>query len=172
MTVIKGFTVFRTITLAGFIIITAILLGINIKNTIILFKTYFKKENAKMLKQEKEILWQDRKRTWCGFPVFTMYTLDEDKLYIDKGVFTTVSDEVRLYRILDISLTRTLLQKLFGLGTIHITSSDKNQGNFDLINIRDSIELRRKISDLVEKARNDKHVTMREVSDDCEEGEN
>ena len=123
---------------------------------------------------EKDILWQDRKRFWCKLPTFTLYSLDEDKLYIDSGFFTTKSDEVRLYRILDISLTRTLIQKILGLGTISIVSSDKTMKNFELKNIKNSKETKEMLSDLVERARNSKKVSVREFAaeDDDMEDEN
>lgn len=41
-------------------------------------------------------------------------------------------DEVRLYRIIDISLNRTLGQRMFGLGTIKCCSADKTLGDFEI----------------------------------------
>ena len=60
------------------------------------------------------IVWKARKRTWFGLPwTFTVYTLTEDKILIESGLFTSKQDEVRLYRIMDVSLTRNLIQKIF-----------------------------------------------------------
>ena len=65
--------------------------------------------------EQNEIIWSDRKRTIFGLPLsFTKYSLTNDRLFIQTGLFTTVEDEVRLYRIMDVKLTRTLGQKLFG----------------------------------------------------------
>lgn len=50
-------------------------------------------------------LWKDRKRLWFGLPwTFTTYQLDGEKLYVKRGFFTVARDEVRLYRIKDISV--------------------------------------------------------------------
>ena len=64
------------------------------------------------------VLWKDRKRI-CGLPItFTKYRLEGERLYVTKGLLRTVEDETLLYRVLDISLERTLADKIFGVGTI------------------------------------------------------
>ena len=121
---------------------------------------------------QNELLWKDRKRTkFFGLPwTFTVYRLTEDRLLIKRGFFTTHEDEVRLYRILDISLKRTLLQKMFGLGSIICHSSDKTMGDFEIVNIKHSYDVKNLLSDLVEKERMSKRVTNREfmVDDECD----
>ena len=119
-----------------------------------------------------EILWRARKRlTFFGLPwTFTVYRLTKDRMLIKRGFFTTTEDEVRLYRILDISLKRTLIQKIFGLGTIQCHSSDKTMGHFDIINVKKSYDVKNLLSDLIEKERMEKRVSNREfISDmDCD----
>ena len=110
-----------------------------------------------------EIVWKDRKRTFLGLPwSFTKYSLTEDRLFIETGLFKSVENETRLYRILDLRLERSLGQKLFGLGTIIITSSDKNLGTFELKNIKNPKEIKETIADMVEKQRDAKRVVGRE----------
>ena len=54
--------------------------------------------------QDKTV-WKDRKRTVFGLPwSFTRYLLYENKLVIDVGLFSRTEDEIRLYRIMDITL--------------------------------------------------------------------
>ena len=73
-------------------------------------------------------IWSDRKRIFCGLPwTFTTYTLTSDRLFIETGVLGKHEDEVRLYRILDISLSRSFSQRIFGLGTIHCCSAKTDQ---------------------------------------------
>ena len=70
-----------------------------------------------------DLVWSDRKRNWLGLPwTFTVYGLTEDRLFIKTGVLNIHEDEVRLYRILDLSLRKTLWQRIMGLGTIHVDS--------------------------------------------------
>lgn len=86
---------------------------------------------------ERNVIWSDRKRTLFGLPLsFTKYTLTEDRLFVQTGFFTTVEDEVRLYRILDVKLTRTLGQKIFGVGTIQVCSADKSMADFEIVSVK------------------------------------
>lgn len=121
---------------------------------------------------EHEIVWQDRKRVWCGLPwTFTKYELSKEKLVIRTGFFTQNQDEVRLYRILDLSLQRSLSQRIFGLGTIRCNSVDKTMKNFEIKNIRDSENVKNRLSDLIEEARRANRVSSREFMTEQEDEE-
>ena len=112
------------------------------------------------------IVWKDRKRTLFGLPwSFTKYSLSDDRLFISTGFFNTKEDEVRLYRIVDISLNRTLGQRMFGLGTIKCCSADKTLGDFEIKNIKKSKDVKELLSEMVEDERNRKKVTSREFID-------
>lgn len=114
-----------------------------------------------------EMLWNDRKRTFLGLPwSFTKYSLDEERLYIERGLFTTTSDEVRLYRIMDISLRRSFGQKMFGLGDILVHSSDKTLGDFVIKSIKRPKEVKELLSNNIEIQRDKKRVVNREMMTD------
>ena len=103
------------------------------------------------------IVWKDRKRTLFGLPwSFTKYSLSDDRLFISTGFLSTKEDEVRLYRIMDISLKRTLGQRIFGLGTIKCCSADKTLGDFEIKNIKKSKDVKELLSEMVENERNRK----------------
>lgn len=109
------------------------------------------------------MLWRERKRLWCGLPwTFTAYSFDEERIFIDSGLFTQVNNEVRLYRIMDLSSTRSLIQRVFGLGTLHFRSADKTLGDFDFVNIRNVKEVKEQLSNLIEAQRDNKRIGMRE----------
>lgn len=113
---------------------------------------------------DRNVIWSDRKRTLFGLPLsFTKYTLTEERLFIQTGLFTTVEDEVRLYRILDVKLTRTLGQKIFGVGSIHVCSADKSMADFEITSVKNSADVKEKLSELVEKNRIEKRVMNREA---------
>ena len=64
----------------------------------------------------EKILWQDKKRTLFGLPLsFTTYIITEEKLLIQSGFLNKKEEEVRLYRILDLTLRRSLGQRLSAL---------------------------------------------------------
>lgn len=111
-------------------------------------------------------LWHDRKRIFCGIPwSFTRYGLTEEKFLIDTGFFSRTEDEIRLYRILDVTLHRSLWERLFNLGTIHCCSGDKTQPEFDIKHIKNAKKVKDMLSDMVEKKRQERRVGMREYID-------
>ena len=113
--------------------------------------------------QEKKVLWNDRKRIIFGLPwTFTKYKLTEEKLIIQTGFFNIKQEEIRLYRIMDITLNRKLGQRIFGLGTIHCCSADKSTPEFDIKNIKKSEAVKEILSDKVEQERQRKRVSSRE----------
>ena len=112
---------------------------------------------------KKTALWYDKKRTFLGFPLsFTKYYIMNEKLIIKTGFFKLREEEIRLYRILDISLHRSFGQRLCGLGTIHLCSTDKTTPELDLKNVKGSKAAKELLSDLIEKVRSDKNITARE----------
>ena len=114
--------------------------------------------------ENQKIIWKDRKRTLFGLPLsFTKYSLEEDRLFIETGFFNSVENEVRLYRIMDLQLSRTLGQKMFGLGTIKVKSADKTLGDFEIKNIKNSKDVKEQLSKLVEEMRDKKRVVNREL---------
>lgn len=113
-----------------------------------------------------EIIWKDRKRIFFGLPwTFTKYSLSEDRLFISTGFFSVKEDEVRLYRIMDVSLERKLWQRMCGLGTIKCCSADKTMGDFEIKNIKKSREVKEMLSNMVEDERTKKKVSSREFMD-------
>lgn len=121
---------------------------------------------------EKE-LWADRKRVlFFGLPLsFTTYRLTNNRLFINSGLLTQKQDEVRLYRITDVSLTRTLVQRIFGLSTIHCNSSDKTLGNFSIINVKDGEDVKELLSQRVEEERMARRVYTRENMVDMDDSD-
>jgi len=110
-----------------------------------------------------DILWKDRKRTFLGLPLsFTKYTLSEKCLYICTGFLNTTEDEIRLYRIIDITLHRTLGQRILGIGSIVCHSSDETMKKFEIKNIKKPRQTKELLSDLIEQQRHANRVFNRE----------
>lgn len=111
----------------------------------------------------ENILWKDRKRTLFGLPwSFTKYKLTEEKLIIQTGFFNIKQEEVRLYRIMDVTLNRKIGQRIWRLGTIHCCSADKSTPEFDIKNIKKSEKIKDILSDQIDDQRNKKRVSSRE----------
>lgn len=118
----------------------------------------------KETRSEKDsILWHDRKRI-LGMPIsFTKYEVDESRLTMRKGFFRTETDELLLYRVLDIKMVRTFGQKIVGVGTLNLYCADQSNRVLDLKNIKKPDAVRKFLSRLVEQQRNEKGVTGREI---------
>ncbi len=117
-----------------------------------------------------EYVWKDRKRTIFGLPLsFTVYKLTEEKLLIETGFFSKKEEEIRLYRIMDLTLNRPFGQRIFGVGTIHCCTADKSTPEFDILKIKKSSEIKNMISDMVEREREKKRVSAREFMTDEDE---
>ena len=118
--------------------------------------------SKKLVMEKDEIIWKDRKR-YFGMPLsFTRYEVTGDRLIVHKGFFKTVTDELMIYRIMDIQMVRTLGQKMFGVGTVILMSSDKSCPSLKLQNIKHSDKVRRFMSKLIEEQRNAKGVNKSE----------
>ncbi len=114
-----------------------------------------------------DVVWKDRKRIIFGLPwTFTKYGLSEDRIFVETGLLNLQENEVRLYRIMDVSLERKLWQRMFGLGTITCYSSDKSMGTFQIKNIKKPSEVKELISSYVEEERSRKRVTSKEFIND------
>lgn len=111
--------------------------------------------SGKQAVNSSSVIWQQRKRNWCGTPFsFTVYTLTDTELMVRSGVLRQVFDSVPLYRILDITVERTLIQRLFGLSTIVINAIDaSSNGVIRLENVLDGMEVRSLLMQAVSVAR-------------------
>ncbi len=110
-----------------------------------------------------EILWHDRKRI-LGMPIsFTKYSMDDNRIYVKRGLLNSVMDELLLYRVLDVKLSRNLFQKIFRVGTINLSTADKSNPNLEIKNIKNSDKIRTLISNIVERERDEKRVMGKEM---------
>lgn len=119
-----------------------------------------------------EYVWKDRKRIIFGLPwTFTVYKLTQEKLLVETGFFSKKQEEVRLYRIMDLTLQLPLNQRIWGLGTIHCCTADKSTPEFDLQRIKHPEKIKDLLSDMVEEQRDMKRVAAREFMSDNTEDE-
>ncbi|MBR2523683.1 MAG: PH domain-containing protein [Clostridiales bacterium] len=113
--------------------------------------------------QKDEILWHDRKR-YLGLPIsFTRYSFDENRFYLRKGLLNITNDEILLYRVLDLNLKRSLGQRIFGVGTIILSTADQTTPTMKIESIRDCERVYRALSNIVEKERDEKRVLGKEM---------
>ena len=107
-------------------------------------------------------VWKDRKHhLW--FPLsFTKYSVRNGRVYVDKGLFNTVSDQTLLYRITDIRMKRDFWQKIFGTGTVVLVSKVDAEREILLENIKKPRDVNDMLAELIEEARRKQNVIGKE----------
>ena len=115
---------------------------------------------------DHDLLWYDKKR-YMGMPIsFTRYSLSSDRLFLSTGFLTIRDEEILLYRIKDLNTKRTLWQRLFGVGTITVSSSDKSMPLLEITNVKDPMYVKELIHENVEVAKRKHRVRHSEISGD------
>ncbi len=99
--------------------------------------------------------YSERKR-WLlfGLPfTFTKYTVNDEKLIINKGLFKTEENTCYLYKVIDVRLQRSLMERMFGLGTIICFTGDVTDKKIELIHVKNSKVINDYILDQSEEMR-------------------
>ena len=122
-----------------------------------------------------QYLWKDRKR-YFGLPLsFTRYRLSEDRIFVEKGFLNIHVEEVLLYRVRDLELQLKLTQRIFGVGTVCVHSSDKTAPDLYLLNVKHPREVKELIFRQVEQEKDQRRMRAMEMvgaQDDEEEALN
>lgn len=114
-------------------------------------------------------IWADRKRI-LGMPItFTRYALSDDRLFLETGLLNTKCDEILLYRVRDISLSISLWQRIFGVGTVTISSSDKTLPVLELKNVKAPRDTKETIHEAVEEMKLSRRMRTTEILDDADD---
>ena len=117
-----------------------------------------------MEKFTRNTIWRDRKRPIFGLPLsFTVYELTEDRLFVKTGILAINEEEIRLYRVIDINYKASIFQRLFGVGSILLATSDHTAGNLEIRSVKNPKEIKELLSEKVEFQRDSKRVVNREI---------
>lgn len=102
-----------------------------------------------------KLCYDEKKRTlFLGLPwTFTKYELRENVLTTIKGFFTVTEDDCYMYKITDVEITRTLMQRMAGLSTITLFTSDVTDRTIVLKNIKHGREIKDFLLQASESAR-------------------
>lgn len=104
----------------------------------------------------------EKKRTlFFGLPwTFTTYSISEELLKKKEGLFKLKEDSCYLYKIQDVTLTKSLMERLFGLSTIICYTGDTTDPTLELKHIRNGEEIR----DYLVKTSDDERIKRRTVN--------
>ena len=117
-----------------------------------------------MVSNKDKILWSDRKR-YFGLPIsFTKYEVSEDRLFQTTGFLNLKYEEILLYRVRDLELSRSFGQRIFGVGTIKVSSSDKSNSELYIINVKEPAAVKELIHQQVEDMKIRRRVRFGEIA--------
>ena len=117
-------------------------------------------------KENIQTRWSDRSRIF-GLPItFTKYSTSDDRIFCEKGLLNMKFEEILLYRVRDISMKITLGQRIFGVGSILLQSSDKTSPVLELKNIKNPREVKEMIHRQVEEIKVQRRMRCGEILED------
>lgn len=97
----------------------------------------------------------ERKRwVFFGLPfTFTKYIVKENMLTIDSGFLNKVENDCYMYKVQDVELTSSLMERIFGLGTVVCYTGDTTHPRLELAHIKNAKEVKNFILEASEQAR-------------------
>lgn len=121
---------------------------------------------------KESVKYRARKRWgFLGLPwTFTVYNVGDDLLTVDTGFFKREENDCYMYKIQDAKLTRSLGQRMFGLGTVTCFTGDTTDKQLVLKNIKQSMEIKDYIIKASEQARlRRRTVNMQNIGADIDD---
>ena len=111
----------------------------------------------------------ERKRLlFLGLPwTFTKYEIKEDMITINKGILNTTENDCYMYKVQDVQLKTSLMERIFSLGTVVCYTGDITNSTLVLEHIRNAREVKNFILEYSEEARLKRRVlTTMDISGD------
>ena len=114
---------------------------------------------------------EKKRTTFLALPIcFTTYFINEEVVRIRRGFLNIVEDDAYMYKVQDVRLTRSILERMFGLGTLTCYTGDTTHPELKLLHIRRSSEIKDFLMEASEEARR-RRRTMHSLDIDAEEYE-
>jgi len=97
----------------------------------------------------------ERKRIlFFGLPwTFTKYTVKDDMINVQQGLFKTIEDDCYMYKVQDVQLETSLLERMFGLGTVVCYTGDTTHQKLCLVHVKNAKQIKNFILEASEIAR-------------------
>ena len=88
--------------------------------------------------------YKEKKRSlFFGLPwTFTSYTITEEMITINSGFLRKTENDCYMYKVADVKLTTSLMERIFKLGTIVCYTGDVTNPELKLVHIKHSREIK------------------------------
>lgn len=88
--------------------------------------------------------YKEKKRSmFFGLPwTFTSYTITDEIITVDAGLLNKQENDCYMYKVIDVRLESSLLERIFGLGTVHCFTGDVTDQDLKLLHIRHAKEIK------------------------------
>ena len=121
-------------------------------------------KTEKLEKMYGPIVWTGKPCSFIGLPWnFTRYVLTDKKLIIRTGFLNIKEEKIELYRIVDMSMSHPLGQRIFGCGTINLMSKDVSSPTISLKEVKDPYTVHNLLEDTIEKQKKEYNVLGKDI---------
>ena len=102
---------------------------------------------------------EKKRLLFFGLPwTVTKYIIEEENITIKKGLFTLVEDDTYMYKVQDVKMVRSLMERIFGLSTIICYTGDVTDPELRLIHVKNGAEIKKFINEASERERRKKRT--------------
>ena len=96
----------------------------------------------------------------------TRFALTNQRFRISRGILSKHYDDLELYRVKDITLAQPFIQRVLGLGTVTMITSDATTPTILLPAIKEPLAVLDRVRAEVERVRRERNVRELDVYDD------